>query len=239
LDASVLIHFTDRFGGVSAAPFESNNLAYHVADNPLHVKANRTFTCKALGISWMADMEQVHGTAVRIATERANRTFEACDGLITQMENLALMVLVADCIPVLMHDPKTRTVAAVHAGRAGAFGGIVLEALRAMRETFGVQPEHLHVSLGPSIGGCCYELDGAALEEAKKRFGAHVHGRTLDLRALVEGQLKAAGVLHVKSTFGCTCCDTRYFSYRRDKTTGRQAGIIMLKGEDENKKRSL
>jgi len=230
LDASVLVHFTNRWGGVSVPPYATNNLAFHVQDNPLHVKENRALTCKHLGIVHVADMEQVHGTQVRHVTTLQAQTFEACDGLITRVENLALMVLVADCIPVLMYDPRTRTIAALHVGRAGAFLGIIAAALEQMRHSYAVAPEHLHVSLGPSIGGCCYALDGSVLEEANKKFGAYVRGQKLDLRALAKGQLQAAGVRHIQEDFPCTCCGEDYFSYRTEGKTGRMAGVIMLRG---------
>jgi hypothetical protein len=172
-------------------------------------------------------MEQVHGTQVRVVEGRGTQTFPACDGLITKEKEVALMVLVADCIPLLLHDPLKGVIGALHVGRAGAFGGIVPHAIGLLQTTFEVDPASLHVHLGPSIGGCCYEIGGEALALAQKEFSAYLSGRYLNLRALVQDQLARLGVGHVDADAPCTCCDARYFSYRREGVTGRQAGIIM------------
>ncbi|MBE0495990.1 MAG: peptidoglycan editing factor PgeF [Campylobacterales bacterium] len=231
LDASVLVHFTNRYGGVSVSPYATNNLALHVKDNPLHVKENRRLTCKALSLPHVASMEQVHGTQVRVVEGQCTQTYPACDGLITKEKDVALMVLVADCIPVVLYDPKTEVIGALHVGRAGAFGGIVPHAIGLLQSTFGVEPSSLHVSLGPSIGGCCYEIGGEALVTAQKEFSTYLDGRYLNLQALVQDQLARLGVVHVESDAPCTCCDGRYFSYRREGQTGRQAGIILQRSE--------
>jgi YfiH family protein len=231
LDESVLVHFTNRHGGVSTAPFWSNNLALHVKDDATAVMENRLEACKKLGVSVLVSMDQVHGTHVEIIQTPQPHTIAKCDGLLTQRKGVGLMVLTADCTPVLLHDPETQTIGALHVGRKGAFDGIVPHAIKRMQHAFGTVPKTLHVWLGPSIGECCYEIDGEVLAYAKANFAPYLQGKKLNIHALITDQLYDAGVKHICANTECTCCDRNYFSYRRDGITGRQAGVIMLKKE--------
>jgi len=164
LDASVLVHFTDRFGGISQSPYNNNNLAYHVGDNPLDVEQNRILTCKDLEIDFssLVSMEQVHGTNITTITRATASPIPKSDGLLTKEPRLALLVQTADCTPVLLHAPDVSVVGALHAGRAGAFGAIVPKALKKLKDEFGASMEVLHVWLGPAIGACCYEISRCA-----------------------------------------------------------------------------
>lgn len=218
--------FTEIFGGVSKSPYESLNLALHVKDNPLHVKKNRTLACKDFGIKDIVFMNQVHKTDVLVVDD-ANK-IPTCDGIITDKKNLALAVLVADCIPLLLYDTKNEVIGAIHAGRAGVFGEIAKNAIEKMREHFGTNPLHVKAFMGPGIKQCCYEISGEVLEYAKKHYPLHVKKNHLDIRGILLEQLSDLG-LHVKDFDRCTCCDKRLFSYRRDGLTGRNMGVIMLK----------
>ncbi|HEY4991758.1 MAG TPA: laccase domain-containing protein, partial [Nakamurella sp.] len=137
--------FSTRHGGVSAPPFDSLNLGGGVGDDPAAVEVNRDRLAVGAGlprdrIVWM---RQVHGTTVtRVGTPAdrparpdpgpALRPVEQADGIVTNVTDLAVAVLVADCVPILAGDPAAGVVAAVHAGRRGAAGGIGLRALRRM-----------------------------------------------------------------------------------------------------------
>ncbi|MEJ2499955.1 MAG: peptidoglycan editing factor PgeF [Campylobacterales bacterium] len=237
-----LLHaFTGRRGGVSGAPYTSLNLAYHVGDDPAAVDENHVLLGRKLGYAprRLVHMRQVHSDRVIRCTPEMD--FDArpeCDALITNIAHQPLMVMVADCTPVLLYDPVHRAVAAVHAGRAGALKNIVAKTIGAMHSAYGSDAADLLAVLGPSIHVCCYEI-GPEVAETVEASGfcyalSSREGRTyLDVNRILETQLRAEGVppSHIDTIGLCTSCrNDRFFSYRADGgTTGRQAGIIMLK----------
>jgi len=156
----------------------------------------------------------------------------------TDIPGQPLMVMVADCTPVLFYDPVRHAAAAVHAGRAGALKNIVGKTVAAMQNTYGSEPGDLLVALGPSIHACCYEIGPEVAQEVKDAgYGESLQtrgGRSfLDVNRILVAQLHAAGVKpeHIDNSAACTSCrNDLLFSYRKEGgTTGRQAGIIMLK----------
>jgi YfiH family protein len=162
------------------------------------------------------------------------------DALVTDQAAVLLTVRTADCVPVLLHDPSHRVVAAVHAGWRGAVAGIVPKTLATMAAEFGTALESVRMVIGPSAGDCCYEVDGAVLAPLKKRYPyaslvIRETGRNraiLNLRDLVRRQAQAAGVHHEKiwAVNVCTICHPRlFYSYRRDGTViGTMTSGIML-----------
>ncbi|MDH4097995.1 MAG: polyphenol oxidase family protein, partial [Nitrospira sp.] len=150
-------------------------------------------------------MKQVHGTDALVvdrALTQSDRFLDGWDALVTDQPGVMVAVRTADCVPVLMHDPQRRVVAAVHAGWRGAVAGIVQKTLALMESRFGSVSEELRVSIGPSAGVCCYEVDEPVLERlhqacpnseqvvrARGRGKAH-----LDLKLLIREQARAAGV---------------------------------------------
>ncbi len=214
--------FTDRWGGVSQAPYDRLNLGDHVGDDPVAVETNRSTLGAAV---WM---NQVHGNEI-VVMERAPDTTPTCDGIVTARPGLTLAVLVADCIPVLMADPGAGVVAAVHAGRAGVRNGVVFRALEAM-VGLGATPDDVEIWLGPSICGACYEVpETMQAEVALVAPAAAVPTRWgscgLDLRAGL-GELLRGTVHSVEVVGPCTYESSDHFSYRRDGVTGRSAGVI-------------
>ena len=230
--------FTTRAGGQSMAPYAELNLAMHVGDDARTVAANRSAVAAAIGLppERLVFMDQVHGNDV-VVVDGPRPGAPVADALVTRTPNLALVVLVADCVPVLLADAAAGVVAAAHAGRRGLELGVVDATLQAMQEC-GATPERIRVWLGPSIGGCCYEVPEAMqLEVAAVAPGAVADGgRTragtpsLDLRAGLVAALERRGVRDVGLTGGCTNDETDFFSYRRDRTTGRFAGLVWLEG---------
>ncbi|MDR0468227.1 MAG: peptidoglycan editing factor PgeF [Campylobacteraceae bacterium] len=224
LHKEIKIVLSNRFGGVSKKPYESLNLGLHVGDNGSCVQKNRDIFASHFNLDSdsLIFMNQVHSDKVIYVKEKGKFT---CDGVITQDRNLALCAMVADCVPVVLYDSKNRVSSAIHAGREGAFLNIVLKTLQKMREDFNSQSQDVFVYIGPHIKKCCYEINNEILEDAKKRFGFAVDKRGdrcfLDLEAIVLKQLNDYGVLHIKNENICTCCDNDYFSYRRDRVTGR------------------
>lgn len=222
---------TTRAGGVSAPPFDSRNLGFGVPDDPEAVRENRSRLQAELGVSGIAWMRQVHGTAVATVEDEPGAAIPDTDAMVTRTPGLALAVLVADCVPVLVGDVAGTVVGAAHAGRRGAAGGIALRLIEAM----GVPPERLDVLLGPAICGACYEVPPPMQAEVEALLPGSAcatrDGTTgLDLRAGLAAQLRAAGVRRVSLDPRCTRQDENLFSHRRSALTGRQAGLIWLPG---------
>jgi YfiH family protein len=172
---------------------------------------------------------QVHGVAVSrvlddrqaAASEDARPTTEA-DGQATNLPEVGVMVLTADCLPVALG--ASGAVAMVHAGWRGLAVGVLEEGVLALRE-LGCESDVAAV-IGPGAGSCCYEVG----EEVHSAFGgAHRSGRRIDLAAIARDRLHAAGVVEVRDVEVCTICDERFFSYRREHAlAGRQAGVAWL-----------
>lgn len=148
-------------------------------------------------------------------------SFEA-DGHAVARKGVAATVLTADCIPVVLGADGA--VAALHAGWRGLAAGILEEGVSALREVGG--GGEATAIVGPCAGACCYEVG----EEVHAAFGgAHCAGRLIDLRAIAQERLLAAGVVQVLHVRACTICDEDYFSYRREGAkAGRQAGLAWL-----------
>jgi polyphenol oxidase len=225
---------TTRAGGSSAAPYDTFNLGDHVGDEPSSVYANRKRLATELGLGEdrLAWMEQVHGRTATVVDGSETAAAEATDALVTAVPGLALVVLVADCVPILLSEPEAGVVAAVHAGRVGARVGVVPAALRAMT-SLGARLDRVEALLGPAICGACYEVPAAMAKDVE----AHLPGSAcksrkgtpaIDLRAGLWRQLADLGVGKIGTDPRCTAEDKTLFSYRRDGTTGRIAGIIWV-----------
>ncbi|SHF33557.1 peptidoglycan editing factor PgeF [Streptoalloteichus hindustanus] len=222
---------TTREGGASRPPYDTFNLGDHVGDDPAAVAANRRRLAEGVGLSpeRLVWMEQVHGRTVTVVDGPLDRPAEATDALVTARPGLALVALVADCVPVLLGDPEAGVVAAVHAGRVGARVGVVPAALAAMRE-LGARNERIEVLLGPAVCGDCYEVPAAMRDDVEKHLpGSACRTRSgspgLDLRAGLWRQLADAGVARIGLDPRCTVEDRSLFSHRREGTTGRLAAV--------------
>lgn len=233
VDAVVSTVFTDRTGGVSAPPYDSLNLGTHVGDDRAAVAENRWRTATRLGLDpdrvvWM---DQVHGARVSVVDGPAAEPVPGTDGLVTDRPGLALAVLVADCVPVLLHDGAAGVVAAVHAGRKGVQSGVVPAALAAMAQ-LGASAATTVAELGPSICGECYEVPQAMADEVVAVVPAAAATTPsgtpgLDLRRGLAADLRARGV-SVSRVGGCTAQEPTLYSHRRSGVTGRSAGLVWL-----------
>lgn len=216
--------FTTRTGGVSQGAYSWLNLALHVGDAASDVKMNREIAAKNFGK--VQYMNQVHGNRVVIVEEFTDLEPSA-DALVTGIPGLSLAVLVADCIPLLLKSDVA--VAAVHVGRRGLVNDVTRNALHAMRA---IGAEQITAVIGPSICGRCYEVSEEIYNEVIEihPLAASRTSRdtpALDLPAGLRAVLAAESV-SIIDEFACTYENSEYFSYRRDSTTGRQAGIISL-----------
>ncbi|MGW2949171.1 peptidoglycan editing factor PgeF [Streptomyces eurythermus] len=227
--------FTDRWGGVSAAPYEELNLGGAVGDAPEAVRGNRELAAKSLGLDpdLVVWMNQVHGADVAVVDEPwGEGPVPEADAVVTARRGLALAVLTADCVPVLLADPVAKVAAAAHAGRPGMVKGVVPAAVRAMVE-LGAEPGRIVARTGPAVCGRCYEVPEAMRAEVAAVEPA-AHAETgwgtpaVDVSAGVHAQLDRLGVCDRARTPVCTLESQDHFSYRRDRTTGRLAGYVWL-----------
>lgn len=219
---------------------DSGNIAFHVNDDELNVLSNHELLAKKLGYEMdsLVHMKQIHSDIVHVVNEDDNfNNPPTCDAVITDRKNTPLMVMVADCSPILFYDDKKKVIAAAHAGRQGAFKNIVKNVVDCFVKEFDSDTKDIHVSVGASIGSCCYEVGSEIDTEAKElslEYAMHKRdGRFyLDVSSIIKKQLLDCGVKkeHIGFCGDCTCCskDT-YNSYRAEPSTGRFAGIIMLK----------
>ena len=232
---------TTRAGGRSTGPFARFNLSTRVGDDPGVVAANRHRLATELGVRAVVFLDQVHGTGVAVvdavpAAGAADRP--ATDAAVTAVAGVALAVLTADCVPVLLADPRAGVVGVAHAGRAGAAAGIVPATLTAMTG-LGAVPGSCEVLLGPAICGACYEVPEAMRDEVEAAVpGSACRTRRgtpgVDLRAGLRRQLAALGVARVGVDPRCTAEDPDLYSYRRAGRsdaagrTGRLAAVTWL-----------
>ncbi|MEV6315072.1 peptidoglycan editing factor PgeF [Streptomyces sp. NPDC051776] len=228
--------FTDRWGGVSAAPYEQLNLGGAVGDEPGAVRTNRELVAKELrldpaGVVWM---KQVHGRDVVVVDGpwKPDGKIPGVDAVVTTRRRLALAVLTADCTPVLLADPLAGVAAAAHAGRPGLVAGVVPATVEAML-ALGAQASRITALAGPAICGRCYEVPEdmrADVARAVPESWSTTSWGTpaVDVTAGVVAQLARFGVEMCEKSHICTLESPDYFSYRRDRTTGRLAGYVWL-----------
>lgn len=231
---------TTREGGHSRAPFDSFNLGGRVGDDPEAVKSNEHKLASGIGldVNRVIWMEQIHSRTATFVAEPRTEPVEASDALVTATPNLALAALTADCVPVLLGDPSTGIVSAVHAGRVGARVGVVVAALKEMLRA-GAHLDQIEVLLGPAACGECYEVPPAMQADVEEHLPGSAcktrKGTTgLDIRAGLWEQLAAAGVAKIGVDPRCTMESRELFSHRRDgPRTGRFAAVIWAEPEDQ------
>lgn len=220
-------------------PFASLNLGRGVDDDPATVQANREAVLRLLGLDPRRHVEadQVHGRMVAaVGAKDAGGSIPDADGLASAEPGTVLAVHAADCVTILLADPPTRAVAAVHAGWRGTAAGIATEAVQVMAGRFGARRDDLLAVLGPSIGPCHYEVDEPVLDalrpwpwwEAVTVPSGPGRWR-LDLWAANRRQLLESGLRPERIEVLDLCTyhhPDLFYSYRRDRVTGRMAAVI-------------
>lgn len=222
---------TSRIGGESGAPYNYNNLAFHVGDDEQNVAANRAALITALSLSnepvWL---EQTHTNVCVVAEEEPNRKVDA---VITRTKELPLAIMTADCLPIVLCNKAGTEIAAIHAGWRGLVNGIVENTLAKMHSA----PEALIAWVGPSICHKCYEI-GIEVQQAyinKYPYTAptfHNTGSTryANLPKIAELILNAQGISTVFQSAACTFeLTNKLYSYRREAQTGRMATLIWIR----------
>ncbi|MEA1955551.1 MAG: peptidoglycan editing factor PgeF [Campylobacterota bacterium] len=219
---------------------ESGNLALHVNDNPSNVINNHKYLATELNYNKkeLVYMKQIHSDIVHIVNNNDN--FEnppTCDALITNQKNTPLMVMVADCSPIIFYDSKKEVIAVAHAGRKGAFENIINNVIQSFLNDFNSDINDIVVVIGASIKECCYEVGSEIYNEANKlnlEYSIQKKDNKfyLNISKILKNQLFKVGIneKNIEISNECSCCnDSKYFSYRANKNTGRFAGVILLK----------
>lgn len=239
--------FSTRGGGISPMPRDALNLAGFNEDTAENILENRRRFLKLFRGEWsLAGCWQVHGADIRVVNEAAqaqSRPYatgddDRCDALVSNRTQTLLGVKTADCVPVLLGDPRTGAFAAVHAGWRGTLAEICTHAIERLRREYATRPADLRVAVGPAAGACCYEVGSEVIDAFKARFS---HGDDLftatsaghariDLYKANRDQLVSKGVreerIHINPL--CTMCRTdMFFSYRREKSLHGKVGRLM------------
>ncbi len=219
-----------------ADPFCGGNISYRVGDDPERVTRTRRAFQKALGFSSWHSLAQVHGADMVFDPDRDTLTEASvtqADGQATSRPGAALVIKTADCQPILLAHASGRHVAALHAGWRGNVMGFPASGVAAFCARYGLSPADCLAVRGPSLGPAAAEFI-----HFEREFGLAFSPyfdektRTVDLWRLTRDQLVAAG-LRPENIFGldlCTAASTHFFSYRRARTTGRQAAFIWIEG---------
>ncbi|NUO35581.1 MAG: peptidoglycan editing factor PgeF [Dermatophilaceae bacterium] len=227
---AVELRFTGRSAGRGTGPYAGLNLGGHVGDDAGDVEDNRRALAVELGLprDRVVFMNQVHGTDVVEVDGPWVGEPPAVDAVVTRAPDLAVAVLVADCVPVLLHDATAGVLGAVHSGRPGMLAGIVGHAVTAMRD---LGAHSITATVGPSVCGRCYEVPeemarAAAATTPAAAARSWAGTPAIDVAAGVVEQLAEAGV-GVRWVAGCTREEPDLYSYRRDGRTGRFAGVAL------------
>ena len=238
--------FTTRQGGVSRGVTAGLNIGYHRETNAENVADNYRRLAAALGfdLSRLVLANQVHGNRVRAVTAADARgldhlSYPQCDALITNEPGVGLVVFTADCTPVLLHDPVTGAVGAIHAGWKGTALDICGQTVAAMVSAYGCKPADLQAAIGPNIGPCCFETDGDVpqamvntyAEPAREYITRRGEKYYVNLKAINALALRRVGVDNITISDHCTACMPQlYWSHRKmGNQRGSQGAIIICK----------
>jgi YfiH family protein len=239
--------FSTRLGGVSAMPQDSLSLAGFHDDAAENILENRRRFLKFFPGRWsLAGCWQVHGAESRVvasieeakpAEDQLGETIY-CDIIVSNADGVLASVKTADCVPLLIGDPQTRSFAAVHAGWRGTLESAALVGVKRLADEYGARPEDMRVAIGASAGPCCYEVGAEVIDAFTNRFpnGADLFTPTRPGHALVDllkanrEQLESSGVqpdrIHIAPL--CTMCRTDlFFSYRQEKKLHGKVGRLM------------
>jgi YfiH family protein len=234
LASSFFFHGTfNRYGGVSPSPWDSNNISFGLGDSSENVRANREQIKKALGFKYLVSAKQVHGSRVYIVAESPayDLEFEGFDALITNVPGIGLMIQQADCQAVFLFDSENKAVGIAHVGWRGSVADIISETVFAMSQEFSTEPVDVTAAISPSLGPCCAEFVNYRSELPQALHSYQVKANYFDFWAISSDQLTTAGIrpenIHVAGI--CTCCNQDFFSYRREKDTGRFGSVIGIK----------
>ena len=243
---SNLLMFTDIFhgiflreGGYSTRSYEGLNISHGIGDEAVNVDRNRHLIHKISGARKLVYAKQNHGTHIHSFSSdhtddiiKADENSIEADAMITNIPGYYLVIQVADCQAILIADPLNAVVANVHSGWRGSIENIIGRTIKTMIKEFACNPANLLAFIGPSLGPCCAEFRHYKTEIPKNLWEYRHSEHLFDFWSLSKSQLKATGVLgkNIVSSDICTKCNTHlFYSYRRQKQTGRFGAIIGIK----------
>lgn len=240
----IISGFFSREGGVSLPPYDSLNISCTVGDRPEDVLENRDrlrnhfiYEPKKRHIP-LVTMEQVHKDTVSVIQEEPKEDIEIpqCDALITQLQDILLVCKHADCQPILLYDPVTRTIGCIHNGWKGSVCNIIAKTIEAMKSTFKTNPRNIRVAIGPSLGPDHAEFINFKAELPSSFIPFRKKNDLFDFWAISKSQFIDMGVPanQIDTLPICTVCNKSYFSFRRSRVTGRMASAILLKNQSPN-----
>jgi len=248
-----MTHFVStRQGGFSPPPYDGLNLSFNVGDDPERVLSNRERLARALEapLKGLTTARQIHDSHIAIVSESMggkgalddDQAIPDTDAMVTDVPGICLMVLVADCVPLLLCDPEKGVIGVVHAGWKGTLQGIAGKTVTVLHDAFGCTPGSLLVGIGPSIGPCCYEVGPDVASKIEHVFGTtrdrlckisprgKIH---FDLWKANRTQLLESGIpdQQIETAAVCTCHHPdRFYSHRFEKgQTGRFGAGIMIR----------
>ena len=238
-----LVHaFSTRIGGNTPEPLESFSMSAVGQDEFLNaIENNKKKLCNALDLSYsnLLIPSQSHTDNIAVIKEQGYVNLSDTDGIITNLLNTPVMLLFADCTPIILYSDKNKILGVIHAGWRGTAKLIAAKAVKIFKNEFSVSPEEIKAVIGPAIGQCCYPVsievaeqlnrtiketyDNIFLEEKNKTY--------VDLKKLNAQQLWEAGVREIDTTEHCTSCMNKiFYSYRADNgRTGRHCAIAAIK----------
>jgi len=209
-----------------------SNLAFHVTNDKKQVINSRKKLCEKYNLKYenLKYMKQTHSNVVEIINK--NDKIYNSDAIVTNILQYPLLVMVADCIPILFYDEVKKVIAVAHAGRNGTYLDISSNVIDTMINDFACNTKNIKILLGPSIQNCCYEVSDELALIASKNFGNDVVcNRNVNLQKINFKQLINKGILenNIEISSVCTRCNGKnYYSYRNNKNCGRFAGVICL-----------
>lgn len=244
-----ILHFVStRLGGVSKSPYKELNLGLHVGDVSASVLSNRMLLMKSVGIhlNHVVTCNQTHGGNVTIVDSSMKGmgayTYDSAlpdtDALITNQKNICLMVMVADCVPIILFDPEKSVIGVVHAGWKGTVLNVTSNTIKKMSQIYNSTPQNIIAGIGPSIGPAKYEVGPEVVETANSNFlktniiRTNKDGKTFfDLWKANLHQLLESGLSRKNIELAGICTFTNndiFYSHRREKNTGRFCAAISL-----------
>ncbi len=221
-----------RHGGVSEGKFKSLNIGTNVGDSSDKVSTNKKIVLKIIGGKTLVTLKQIHSSHVTdYRSEKTPGEPVEADAIITDIKGTALLIQTADCQAILLYDPIKKVIANIHSGWKGSINNIIANTVNHMAAMYNSNPFDIIAGIGPSLGQCCAEFTNYKLEIPQKFWQYKNNKDYFNFWELSRDQLSEAGILkdNIEISKFCTKCNQDlFFSYRRDKVTGRLANIISI-----------
>ncbi len=221
-----------RHGGVSEGKYKSLNIGNNVGDSSDKVSDNKKIILKIIGGKTLVTLKQIHSSHVTdYGNDKTSDEPVEADAVITDIKGATLLIQTADCQAILLYDPIKKVIANIHSGWKGSINNIIGNTVNLMVANYNSNPSDISAGIGPSLGQCCAEFTNYELEIPEKFWQYKNENNHFNFWALSHDQLFEAGILkdNIEISKFCTKCNQDlFFSYRRDKVTGRLANMISI-----------